>query len=112
MRVRVWIAAAFALLAAAVVGGLLVYDTTRAQRIARGVRAGAVDVGGLTRVQAQREIAARYSPAAARPIVATWHGRRFTLAPAASGVHVDAAATARRALERSRRGNPVGRAVR
>ena len=86
-------AAAFAVLVAAVAGGLLVYDATRAARLAHGVRAATVDVGGMTRAQAQRAIAARYGQAAARPVVVIWHGRRFTLAGAASGVHVDAAAT-------------------
>src|SRR4051812_28152624 len=104
--------AAFAVLIAAVLGGLLIYDATRADRIAQGVRAGRLDLGGMTRDAARRAVQARYGRAAAAPVVVTWHGRRFTLSPGASGAHVDAATTARWALARSRGGNPFGRAVR
>jgi lipoprotein-anchoring transpeptidase ErfK/SrfK len=104
--------AAFAVLIAAGVGGLLIYDATRADRVAHGVRAGGLDLGGMTRDAARRAVQARYGRAAAAPVVVTWQGRRFTLSPGASGAHVDAAVTAQRAVERSRGGNPLGRAVR
>src|SRR5437764_2314253 len=112
MRVRWWMAAAFAVLIAAVVGGLLIYDATRADRVAEGVRVGGSDVGGRRREATGRAVQARFGRAAAAPVVGTWHGRRFTLSPGASGAHVDATATAARAVARSRSDNPFGRALR
>jgi lipoprotein-anchoring transpeptidase ErfK/SrfK len=110
---RVWwrIAAAFALLAA-VLGGLLIYDATRADRVARGVHAGDLDIGGLTRGDARRAVEARFGRAVAQPVVVTWRHRRFSLTAAASGVRIDAATTVARAIARSRAGNPFGRALR
>src|SRR4051812_7801065 len=111
MRVRWWMAAAFAVVAAAL-GALLIYDANRADRIARGVRVAGVDVGGMTRPEAQRVVAAHLAATVAHPIVVSWRDRHFTLAPGASGVHLDAAATARLAVARSRRGSALGRALR
>jgi len=103
--------AAFVALAA-IAGGLLIYDATRADRIARGVRVAGLDVGGMTRAQARRSVQARLAGVAEHPIVVTWRNQRFTLAPRDSGVRLDAAATADRAVARSRRGDPFGRALR
>jgi lipoprotein-anchoring transpeptidase ErfK/SrfK len=103
--------AAFAALAV-IAGGLLIYDATRADRIARGVRVAGLDVGGLTRGQARRAVEARLAGAIEHPVVATWRHRRFTLAPRDSRVRLDVAATVDRAVARSRRGDPFGRALR
>src|SRR5205809_2489554 len=111
MRVRWRMTAAFAVLAA-IAGGLLIFDATRADRIARGVRVAGLDVGGMTRAQARRSVQARLAGVAEHPIVVTWRNQRFTLAPRDSGVRLDAAATADRAVARSRRGDPFGRALR
>src|SRR4051794_29422831 len=95
-----------------VLGALLIYDATRSDRIADGVRVGGLEVGGMSRAQAQAAVQQHFGQRASRPVIVVWRGRRFTLAPAASGARVDAQATARRALSRSRGGNPFGRAVR
>src|SRR6059036_3420020 len=111
MRVRWLMAAAFAALAA-VAGGLLIYDATRTDRVARGVRVAGLDVGGMTRAQARRAVQAHLAGAAEHPIVVVWRDRRFTLAPRDSGVRLDVAATVDRAVSRSRRGDPFARALR
>src|SRR3954447_21725538 len=102
------LAAICAILVVAVVG-VLVHDARRSDRVAEGVRVGAVDVGGLSRSEAQRSVTARYGRAVAHAVVVTWHGRRFTLPESTSGVHVDAAATVDAAVARSRGGNPFSR---
>src|SRR4051812_41091509 len=92
MRVRWWMAAAFAVLAVAVVG-VLVRDGRRSDRVADGVRVGRVNVGGMSRAQARRAVADRYGAPVAHDVVVTWHGRRFTLPASTSGVRLDAVAT-------------------
>src|SRR4051794_23825738 len=111
MRVA-WRWPALGAVVAAILGALLIYDATRSDRIADGVRVGGLDVGEMSRTQAQAAVQRHFGRRASRPLVVVWRGRRFTLAPAASGARVDADATARRALSRSRRGNPFGRALR
>ena len=109
---RLWrVLAGFAVVAAVLVA-LLVYDGSRSDRVAGGVRVGALDVGGMTRADAVRAVRDRYGRTVAQTVVVTWKGRRFTLAPAVSGARVDARATVAAAIERSRRGNPFGRALR
>src|SRR5438094_248228 len=95
MRVRWRMTAAFAVLAA-IAGGLLIFDATRADRIARGVRVAGLDVGGMTRAQARRSVQARLAGVAEHPIVVTWHDQRFPLAPRDPGLRPDAGATAGR----------------
>src|SRR2546423_8969598 len=111
MRVRWRMTAAFAALAA-IAGGLLICDATRADRIARGVRVAGLDVGGMTRAQARRTVQARLASTTEHPIVVVWRDQRFTLAPRDSGVRLDAPATVDRAVARSRRGGPFRRALR
>src|SRR4051812_35634541 len=111
MRVS-WRWPALGAVVAAILGALLIYDATRSDRIADGVHIGGLDVGGMSRTQAQAAVQRHFGRRVSRPLIVVWRGRRFTLAPAASGARVDADATARRALSRSRRGNPFGRALR
>ena len=89
--------------------GVLVHDGRRSDRVAEGVRVGAVDVGGMSRAQARRAVADRYGALVAHPVVVTWRARRFTLPASTSGVRLDAAATVDAAVARSRGGNPFSR---
>jgi lipoprotein-anchoring transpeptidase ErfK/SrfK len=90
------------------------YDHGKRNTIAKGVRVGGVDVGGMgtdeARAQLEHELLSRLR----RPVVATYDGRRVVLSArrAAVAVNVDAALDA--ALARSREGSifsRLGRAV-
>src|SRR4051812_26597688 len=111
MKVRWWMAAAFAAVAL-VVAGVLVYDARQGDRIAEGVRVGGVDVGGMTRAQAQRAVADRYARAVAHDVVVRWRGRGFALPASTSAVRLDEGATVDVAVTRSRGGNAFSRAWR
>src|SRR4051794_15932999 len=89
--------------------GVLVHDSRRSDRVAEGVRVGAVDVGGMSRAAARRAVEQRYASAGAHDVVVTWHGRRFTLPASTSGVRLDARATVDEAIARSRGGNAFSR---
>src|SRR5256885_16741434 len=102
MRVRWRMTAAFAALAA-IAGGVLIYDATRADRIARGVRVAGLDVGGMTRAQARRTVQARLASTTEHPIVVVWRDPRFTPAPPDSGVRLHPPANRAPAVGRSPR---------
>src|SRR3954451_23051074 len=109
---RLWRVLAGFGIVAAVLAGLLIYDGTRSDRVAEGVRVGSLDLGGMSRGEAVRAVRARFGRAVAQPVVVTYKGRRFTLGPAGSGARIDAGAPVDRAIARSRGGNPFGRALR
>jgi hypothetical protein len=67
-------------------------------RIAGGVSAGGVDLGGLTVEQATSRLETRLASRIARPLVVRTAGRRFTLTTAGARLRFDARRTARRAL--------------
>ena len=79
--------------------------------IASGVRIGPVDVGGLTAAQAQRKLDRAYRRLE-RPLVLRSDDRRFTLSPRRAGLRVDIDAAVEQALDRSRGGWFLVRALR
>jgi vancomycin resistance protein YoaR len=70
--------------------------------VVHGVRVAGVPLGGATRAEAQREIAAAVSDELRREVTVTVAGRSATLSPYDLGVRVDAARTAQAALEAGR----------
>ncbi|MCU0312785.1 MAG: L,D-transpeptidase family protein [Solirubrobacteraceae bacterium] len=67
-------------------------------RIAAGVFAGGVELGGLTADEAAARLQERLGPRLAEPVVVRTAGKRFTLAPSEAKLTFDARTTARRAL--------------
>jgi lipoprotein-anchoring transpeptidase ErfK/SrfK len=113
MRSKSFIAVAVLLTALLVAAGAVyAYDSSRSDVIAKGVSVGGVDVGGLKANAAKAKLRDRLLRPLARPVVATWHKRHFTLTPAAArvGVNIDRSVDA--ALERSREGGIIGRTFR
>jgi lipoprotein-anchoring transpeptidase ErfK/SrfK len=86
-------------------------DSSHSDTIARGVRVGGIDVGGMSTSKARAVLAARLGPIVSRPVTATFRGQTFTLTPAQSGVRPDVSASVDQALARSRGGWFVGRAA-
>jgi lipoprotein-anchoring transpeptidase ErfK/SrfK len=101
-----------ALLLAVLLVAALIYDSSRHDRIADGVRVRAVELGGLEEAEAHlllhHELAADY----VHPVTVRHGDRTFTLRQVESAVRFDAQSTAGNALRRSRRGNPVARTLR
>jgi lipoprotein-anchoring transpeptidase ErfK/SrfK len=106
------VAAGVTLLLAVLLVAALLYDSSRSERMADGVRVGAVELGGLREEEAHlllyHELAAGY----AHPVTVRHRARTFRLRAEESGVRFDAQSTAANALRRSRRGNPLARTLR
>jgi lipoprotein-anchoring transpeptidase ErfK/SrfK len=88
------------------------YDSSRSDQIAKGVKAGGVEIGGMktaaARAKVRRELGAQLN----RPVVAVYHGARFKLDPARAGLKIDVDRMVDDALARSRGGNLLSRTVR
>ena len=115
MRTRRLIIAGI-LVAVLLAGAVGAYAVDRSQRdtIADGVSVGGVALGGLEADAARAKLRAELRDPLRQPVVATWEGRRFALAPRRAGVEVDYDAMVDEALARSRDGTiftRVGRAL-
>src|SRR2546423_6197714 len=88
------------------------YDSSHEDQIAKGVKAGGVDIGGMktgpARLKIERALAARLE----RPLYAAYHGARFRLTPEQIRYRIDTKAMVDEALQRSRDGNILSRTVR
>jgi lipoprotein-anchoring transpeptidase ErfK/SrfK len=88
------------------------YDSSHEDQIAKGVKAGGVDIGGMktgpARLKIERALAARLE----RPLYASYHGARFRLTPEQIRYRIDTKAMVDEALNRSRDGNILSRTVR
>jgi len=93
-------------------GALLAYDSSQAHTIAKGIRIGGVDVGGLSTTRASERVRTAYATRLRRPLTVRFHGRRFVLKPRALHLSIDAAGSAEAALERSRSDGLLSRAWR
>src|SRR3954452_10567753 len=113
MRSRQFIAVAAALVVLCVLAGAVyAYDHGRRDHIAKGVRVGGIDVGGLTRGQAERKLEARYLGALHEPIVVHHGNKTWTLGPREAKTAADISAMVSEAVARSRSGNILSRTVR
>jgi lipoprotein-anchoring transpeptidase ErfK/SrfK len=95
-----------------VVGGAYAFDRSKRDRIAPGVTVNGVEIGGLSRAAAESRLHAALLAPLSKPVVATYHGRAFTLTPRAAGVTLDIGGTVDKALARSRQGNLFSRSWR
>jgi lipoprotein-anchoring transpeptidase ErfK/SrfK len=86
-------------------GALFAYDRSHQDRIAKGVRVGGVDVGGLTAAQAHRRLVRELTAGLDHPIVVHGGGRSFRLTPDAAAATYDFDGMVSEALRRSRQGN-------
>ncbi len=76
------------------------------------MRAGGVDIGGLSTAAAKRKLRRRLTPVVERPVSVVFRGRRFDLDPNRAQTQLNVDAMVRDALDRSRGGNVVTRTLR
>ena len=86
-------------------GAVYAYDHGHRNVIADGITVAGIDVGGLKAAEARSKLHRRYERRLRRPVVASFHGQRFTLSPADAHVKVDIDAAVDQALERSQDGS-------
>src|SRR5437763_3540562 len=92
--------------------GSYAYDAAHDKQIARGVRAGGVDIGGLSTTSAKRKLRHRLTPVLERNLTVVFRDRRFDLDANRAQIRVNVDAMVRDALDRSRGGNVVTRTLR
>ena len=113
MRQRSFVISA-AMVAALIFGavGAWAYDSAHDQQIAKGVKAGGVNIGGLSTKAAQRKLRAKLGPRLVRTLTAAYQGQRFDLDPGRARLRVNVKAMVNNALEKSRGGNIISRTLR
>jgi lipoprotein-anchoring transpeptidase ErfK/SrfK len=88
---------------------LVVYDSTRNDHIAEGVRVGGVEVGGLTRAEARAKVASELRSRLDQPIVVYDGRRQFHLTPRQAAATFHIGQMVDEAVRRSREGNIFSR---
>jgi lipoprotein-anchoring transpeptidase ErfK/SrfK len=113
MRSKQFIGVAAALAIMCVLAGAVyAYDHGRRDRISKGISVGGVDIGGMTRANAERKLEARLLGALHEPVV-VHHGRKtWKLGPREARTSADIGAMIDAAVARSRDGNIVSRTFR
>jgi lipoprotein-anchoring transpeptidase ErfK/SrfK len=113
MRSKQLIGVAIALAILCVLAGAVyAYDHGRRDKIAKGISVGGVNIGGLTKTQAERKLEARYLAALHEPIVIHHATKTWTLGPREAKTSADVSAMVDQALARSRDGNVFTRTFR
>jgi len=92
-----------------VAGGVLAYDSSRSDVIAKGVRIGAVDVGGMRVDAARTKVTTSLVTPLQAPLVVSAAGKTFPLSAREAHIRADVDAMVRAALARSRGGGVLGR---
>src|SRR3954453_2327979 len=104
----------------AVIVGLLVagtvaafaYDSTQKSKIAKGVSAGGIDIGGMSESQAKKVLEDKLSAPLSKPLVVRYGHRKFTLSAARAHLTTDVDGMVQEAIDESRGGNFLGRSIR
>jgi lipoprotein-anchoring transpeptidase ErfK/SrfK len=93
-------------------GGVLVLDHQAKEHLAKGVRIGGVDVGGLKPAAARAKLRHELLPRLHRPIIVHHDTRTFEISAKTARITVDINRSVDEAMARSQDGNPIGRALR
>jgi lipoprotein-anchoring transpeptidase ErfK/SrfK len=92
--------------------GVYAYDKSNDDTVAKGVTAGGIDIGGMSRAKARATLSDELRSQLSRPLAVAWHGKRYTLSPRAAAVRVDVDGMVSDAIAKSRDGNVISRSVR
>jgi lipoprotein-anchoring transpeptidase ErfK/SrfK len=90
-------------------GAVYAYDNGKSETIAKGVSIDGIQVGGMSAPAARAKLRSGVLDPLSRPVQATYHGRTFTLTPAAAKVGVDIEGSVDAAVDASRSGNLISR---
>ena len=113
MRTRLLISFGVVLLLAGIgSGALYAYDSSRENRLAKGVVIAGFDVGGMDARLARLDLGRMLLPRLQRPLVVQYGSRRFVLRPEQADFSVAIAGAVNQALEKSREGGLFHRVYR
>jgi lipoprotein-anchoring transpeptidase ErfK/SrfK len=85
------------------------YDSSNDDQIAHGVKAGGVDIGGMSTSAARAKVRRQLEARLKRPLYAVYHDDRFKLTPEQARLKINADAMVDEALRKSREGNILSR---
>lgn len=91
---------------------MLIYDHSRRNQIAHGVRIGPVAVGGLSATAAEAKLRHEFDARLNAPITLHYGTRTWQITGAQAGMRIDAHALVSQAIEASRRGSIFSRTIR
>jgi lipoprotein-anchoring transpeptidase ErfK/SrfK len=113
VRSRTFLLVTLALLAlTGLSAAVYAYDDAHERTIAKGVRVGGIDLGGLTVEEARARLERDILEPLRQPIVVHRGAREWTLGPREARIVADLESSVQEALERSRSGNLVTRTLR
>src|SRR5436189_1022319 len=92
--------------------GVYAYDKSNDDTVTKGVTAGGIDIGGMSRSKARTTLKDQLSARLNQPLWVSWHGTRYKLSPQAARVRIDVDGMVNDAIDRSRNGNILSRAMR
>lgn len=100
------------LMLAALLAGMYVYDRSRSDLIANGVRVGGVNVGGLKPDAARRRLDSALLAPLQRPVTVAFGSRTFAITGRQAHIRLDVNVLVQQALDRSRSGSIFSRTLR
>ena len=92
--------------------GVYAYDKSNDGTVSKGITAGGIDIGGMSRSKARATLSDQLTTRLNQPLWVSWHQRRYKLSPQTASVRVDVDGMVNDAIQRSRDGNILSRAVR
>jgi lipoprotein-anchoring transpeptidase ErfK/SrfK len=108
-RSHIIIAVAGIVLVLVLAGSVYAYDSSHTDTIARGVKVGAVDVGGLSAAAAKAKLRARYVSQLRKPLVLVAGETEFPLSAREAKIQADVDDMVADAVKRGREGSIVAR---
>jgi lipoprotein-anchoring transpeptidase ErfK/SrfK len=92
--------------------GVYAYDKSNDDTVAKGVKAGGIDIGGMSKSKARATLAEELGAQLNRPLTVSWHSQRYILSPRSINARIDVNGMVDDALARTRDGNILSRAAR
>jgi lipoprotein-anchoring transpeptidase ErfK/SrfK len=93
-------------------GAVLAYDSSQSHAIAKGIKIGGVNVGGLSVANARARLRSAYHARLSQPIVVRFARRQWSLSPRQVQLAIDVNSSVQKALDRTRSANLVSRVFR
>ena len=96
----------------AIVGAAWAYDSSKKDQIAKGVTAGGIDIGGMSKDEARQVLREKLAKPLNEPLIVKYGHRKFTLSAARAHLTTDIDGMVQEAIDKSRGGNILTRSFR
>jgi lipoprotein-anchoring transpeptidase ErfK/SrfK len=96
----------------AIVGAAWAYDSSKNEQIAKGVTAGGIDIGGMSKDEARQVLHEKLAKPLTEPLIVKYGHRKFTLSAGRAHLTADIDGMVQEAIDKSRDGNIITRSFR